>query len=370
MVVLREPGEVFLLAPHVRARRALVGGAHRSGHPRDRSRAPTISPAARRGRAGIAAHANGSLYVVFGNHAHRLAADLRVLASRELPPPRSRTTASSIASRRSSGHEGLRRRAPGPGSRDARAAAGRAARARARRRSSIVARCDVPEPSIARLSADGDTVYVGRDVDAVPRALGRRRARARRRRSRPVTGACPARPTAGTRCSRSAPRGSSTTARAASATRARSAGRACRRRRCTSCASTSTTGAVSLTEICGLAERAGREPAGRRRRPPHRRRLRQRQRGASPRSTSRDDGSLTPRWRRDQNHACHPLLFADTGELVTNDHDAIAWPTRSSCSTSKPATSACGSTPGARCSRCSSRPPGSTVTSTTARSRR
>jgi len=34
------------------------------------------------------------------------------------------------------------------------------------------------------------------------------------------------------------------------------------------------------------------------------------------------DGLLTPRWRREQNHACHPLLFADTGELVTNDHDA------------------------------------------------
>jgi hypothetical protein len=33
------------------------------------------------------------------------------------------------------------------------------------------------------------------------------------------------------------------------------------------------------------------------------------------------DGSLTPRWRRDQNHACHPLLFPDTGELVTADHD-------------------------------------------------
>jgi len=35
-----------------------------------------------------------------------------------------------------------------------------------------------------------------------------------------------------------------------------------------------------------------------------------------------DDGTVTPRWRRDQNHACHPLLFPDTGELVTNDHDA------------------------------------------------
>jgi hypothetical protein len=34
------------------------------------------------------------------------------------------------------------------------------------------------------------------------------------------------------------------------------------------------------------------------------------------------DGSTSPRWRRDQNHACHSLLFADTGELVTTDHDA------------------------------------------------
>jgi len=34
------------------------------------------------------------------------------------------------------------------------------------------------------------------------------------------------------------------------------------------------------------------------------------------------DGRTTPRWRREQNHACHPLLFAATGELVTNDHDA------------------------------------------------
>ena len=34
------------------------------------------------------------------------------------------------------------------------------------------------------------------------------------------------------------------------------------------------------------------------------------------------DGSTSPRWRRDQDHACHPLLFADSGALVTNDHDA------------------------------------------------
>ena len=33
------------------------------------------------------------------------------------------------------------------------------------------------------------------------------------------------------------------------------------------------------------------------------------------------DGTCTPRWRREQNHANHPILFADTGELVTADYD-------------------------------------------------
>jgi hypothetical protein len=37
---------------------------------------------------GIGAHANGSIYVVFGNHAHRLDADLHLLASRTLPHER------------------------------------------------------------------------------------------------------------------------------------------------------------------------------------------------------------------------------------------------------------------------------------------
>ena len=32
-------------------------------------------------------------------------------------------------------------------------------------------------------------------------------------------------------------------------------------------------------------------------------------------------GDTTPLWRREMNHAAHPLLFADTGELVLGDHD-------------------------------------------------
>jgi hypothetical protein len=35
-----------------------------------------------------------------------------------------------------------------------------------------------------------------------------------------------------------------------------------------------------------------------------------------------DDGSTTLRWRRDQDHASHMLLAADSGDLLTADHDA------------------------------------------------
>lgn len=31
---------------------------------------------------------------------------------------------------------------------------------------------------------------------------------------------------------------------------------------------------------------------------------------------------LSPRWRREQDHTCHLLLYEGSGELVTHDHDA------------------------------------------------
>ena len=82
-----------------------------------------------------------------------------------------------------------------------------------------------------------------------------------------------------------------------------------------------TTAAVTLTEICGL-------PNGVVANPPvvdEARRIvvgYDSGNGVLAAFDIATDGSTTPRWRREQNHACHPLLFADTGELVTNDHDA------------------------------------------------
>ena len=81
------------------------------------------------------------------------------------------------------------------------------------------------------------------------------------------------------------------------------------------------TGAVTLTEICGL-------PNGVVANPPlidETRRIAvgyDSGNGVVAAFDISNDGSTAIRWRRQQNHACHLLLFADTGELVTTDHDA------------------------------------------------
>ncbi len=80
------------------------------------------------------------------------------------------------------------------------------------------------------------------------------------------------------------------------------------------------TGAVTLTEVCGL-------PNGIVANPPAvdvGRRIAVGYDSANGVLAAFDvaaDGSCTPRWRREQNHACHPILFPDTGELVTADYD-------------------------------------------------
>ena len=119
----------------------------------------------------IAAHANGSLIVVFGNHAHRLSPDLEVEASVELPvvapyngfvvlPDGTIVTKNSAASR--PGHPvAAAERDPcellalDPGA------------------LTIVDRCTLPDASIARLSADGTTVFVVGDSSFFSIPMGR-----------------------------------------------------------------------------------------------------------------------------------------------------------------------------------------------------
>lgn len=92
MVVLREPGEVFLLR-HAMGRRPLRDPTHAWV---ERIDAESLAPLARSPDlpagpfwpGGMAVHGNGSLYVVFGRCCHRLSPELEPLASRQLPAPR------------------------------------------------------------------------------------------------------------------------------------------------------------------------------------------------------------------------------------------------------------------------------------------
>lgn len=92
MVVLRDPGEVLVLR-HTMGRKPLHDPAAAWV---ERIDPRTLAPLARSPElpggsfwpGGIAAHANGSVIVVFGSHCHRLSADLELLASRRLPRPR------------------------------------------------------------------------------------------------------------------------------------------------------------------------------------------------------------------------------------------------------------------------------------------
>lgn len=111
---------------------------------------------------GIGVHANGSLHVVFGNHAHRLSTDLQVLASATLPRDRPYNSFVTLPS----GHLATK---DFGGSRP-----GLAIAAADREPCellildpetlAIVARLVLPEPSIARLSADGNDIYVVGDT--------------------------------------------------------------------------------------------------------------------------------------------------------------------------------------------------------------
>ncbi|MCU1454132.1 MAG: hypothetical protein JWN46_2278 [Acidimicrobiales bacterium] len=111
---------------------------------------------------GIGVHENGSVYVVFGRHAHRLDRDLQVVASRSLPRNRPYNSFVTLPD----GH--LVTKDFG-GSRP-----GHPVAASEREpcelvvlepeRLEIVDRLVLPEPSIARLSADGDDVYVVGDT--------------------------------------------------------------------------------------------------------------------------------------------------------------------------------------------------------------
>lgn len=155
MVVLRDHDEVFLLCH--------TGGDDAVSwveqvHPvtlETLRRSPDL-PGGPTWPGGLGAHADGSLHVVFGNHAHRLSAALAVEASTALPRPRPYNSFIVVPD----GHlvakdfGGARPGGAPPGSADTEVVVMRPDTL------AVVATALVPEPSIARLSADGNDVYL------------------------------------------------------------------------------------------------------------------------------------------------------------------------------------------------------------------
>ena len=93
VLVRREPGELYALRHDMAGRRPLATPVEGWVERLDpETLAVTASTPRLPGGAywpgGIAAHANGDLHMVFGRWAHRLSPDLDVLASHELPVPR------------------------------------------------------------------------------------------------------------------------------------------------------------------------------------------------------------------------------------------------------------------------------------------
>jgi hypothetical protein len=316
MVVLREPGEAYLLR-HTGGPDAIAWVERIDPDTLDVIERSADLLGGKTWPGGVAAHANGAIYVAFGRHVHRLSADLQTVVTRELPRDRPYNSFVILPD----GHVALKDFGgvlpPGMEQTtdescellilepDALA---------------TVASVTIPERSIARLSADGDDVYVvgthhlwrarwdGHDLalDADFRPRYRTVDGQTHGWDAVITGDA----------AWFLDNGEGTEGYAGTF-----AGRGVSPAPLHLVRVDLASGAVGLTEICGLPDGIVANPpavdVGR---------------GIAVGYDSANgvlaafdiaaDGATTPRWTRTQHHACHPILYPDTGELVTNDHDA------------------------------------------------
>ncbi|HEY3723475.1 MAG TPA: hypothetical protein VGN59_08960 [Acidimicrobiia bacterium] len=314
MVVLRDPGEAYLL-------RHTGGDAAISWVEQidPETLAPVVRspdlPGGPTWPGGLAAHANGSLYVAFGRHVHRIGADTVPIASRTLPRERPYNSFVILPD----GHlatkdfGGVLPGGSAPATEPAELLVLEPDRLE------IVARLALPERSIARLSADGDDIYVVGD-ESLLRARWDGTAltlddgfRARYRTLDGQGYGWDAVLDGGAAWFLDDGEG---TERFAGTFRGLGVARAPLHL----VRVDMTTGTVGLTEICG-------EPGGIVANPPVVDPVRRiavgydSANGVLAAFTVAGDGALEPRWRRPQHHASHLIRFPDTGELVTADYD-------------------------------------------------
>lgn len=315
MVVLRDPGEAFLLC-------------HTAGDDAvswvERIDPVTLEPLARSADlpggktwpGGLACHADGSLHVVFGRHAHRLSPDLEVQARRELPRDRPYNSFVVLPD----GHlvtkdfGGARPGAP------VEAAEPCELVVLAPDDLAIVDRLELSEPSIARLSADGGDVIVVGDTHLLRVAWDGSRLSlddgfvVPYRTLPGQTHGWDAVIAAGAAWFLDDGAGAE---RYAGSFRGLGVSEAPLHLVRVDLG----TGEVSLTEVCGL-------PGGIIANPPAvdpERRIAvgyDTGNGVVAAFSFDDDGTLTPRWRLELDHGAHPLRYPDTGELVLCHHDA------------------------------------------------
>lgn len=263
---------------------------------------------------GMAAHANGSLYVVFGNHAHRLLTDLSVIASVELPRVRPYNSflilpTGHIATKDFSG--------PLPGQPNGAPMDNTELLILDPEDLHIVARLELAEPSIARLSADGNNIYVVGDHTLI-RVMWNGESLtvddSFNARYRTLDGQTFGWDTVitdddawfldngeGTQLFTGSFRGVGISTAPLHLVRVNKQ-----------------TGHVTLTEICGL-------PNGIIANPPVVDTKRQIVVGFDSGNGvisgfDYDENSVTLRWTHEQNHACHMLLIPETGQIITADY--------------------------------------------------
>ncbi len=316
MVVLRDPGEAYLLR-HTGGPEA-VSWVERidpvSLEPVERSRDLPGGPT---WPGGLAVHANGSVYVGFGNHVHRLGPDTALIGSRRLPRERPYNSFVVLPD----GHlvtKDFGGALPGGSTAPADPAELLVLEPDGLE---IVARLTLPERSIARLSAAGSDVFVVGDASLLRvhwDGEGLTLDDSFQPRYRTLEGQTygwDAVLDAGAAWFLDNGAGSE---RYAGTFRGQGISTAPLHLVRVDLA----TGEVSLTEICGL-------PNGIVANPP----AVDPERGIAVGYDSGNGvlaaftfdpgshGPLEPRWTRDQNHASHLLRYPDTGELVTGHHD-------------------------------------------------